>query len=429
MRHFNTFLLAFVVALAGCAKKNKSGGSRDDAPPGNGDGGETDAGQADAGQAEGGQTDAGAVDGGTPNSNDAGKKDGEDQATDGGDQNTDTPTEVALAKVVATEGVYHGAFADLPEVLRAGEAASATTSFEQLVGKQLAFTIIGDNWVDGIAFPRRALQEITDHGKIPVVHVKPWSVKDRNQGPDHIYGLARIIDGAFDVELREYAKAAKTFRHPIVLDFAPEANGEWYPWSGKFVGANRRSGYGDPAVYDGPERYRDAYRRVVNLFREEGAVNVTFVFHVSSSNKPSGTQWNTMANYYPGDEYVDWLAVSAYSTQLPGQRWEEFTEVMDHAYGELSQVSTTKPIAVLEYGIIEDQFTALRKADWITNALSAVKANRYPRVKAMAYWHESSWIPSGDNDMRVDSSVSSLRAYKDEIADPFFLSQITLQNQ
>ncbi len=427
MRHLNTFLLTMLVAVAGCAKKSHSRGSRDDAPPpGSGDG-----------QADGGQGDAGQVDSGTPTNKPDGKKDaGRDtgnndgSSTDaGGTDGEPTDQPVALAKVVPnTAGVYHGAFADLPEVLRAGEAASATTNFEQLVDKQLAFTIIGDNWTSGIAFPRRALQEITEHGKIPVVHVKPWSVKERNRGPDQIYNLARIIDGSFDLELREYAKAAKSFRHPVVLDFAPEANGNWYPWAGNFLGASFRTGYGDPALADGPERYRDAFRKVVTLFREEGATNVTFIYHVSSSNKPVRT-WNTMAAYYPGDEFVDWLAVSAYSAQLPGDMWQEFTDVMDHAYAELAAVSETKPIAVLEYGIIEDSFTALRKADWITNALSAVKANRYPRVKAMAYWHESSWVPRGDNDMRVDSSVSALRAYKDEIADPFFLSSIQLQNQ
>jgi hypothetical protein len=418
MRHLNPFLLALLVAMAGCAKKHQANGSRDEAPPGVDGGGNSEEGSKDAGQDDGSTTNSGP------------ESDGDsDPGAPGGGAADDGSDQLALAKVVPSEtGVYHGAFADLPEVLRAGDAASAVTTFEQLVDKPLAFTIIGDNWVDGIVFPRRALQEITNHGKIPVVHVKPWSVKQRESGPDRLYDLARIIDGAFDVELQEYAKAAKAFRHPIVLDFAPEANGNWYPWSGYFLGGGQTRGYGDPALADGPERFRDAYRKLVTLFRAEGAANVTFVYHVSSSDKPQQA-WNTMAAYYPGDEFVDWLAVSVYSTQLPGDFWEEFTDVMDHAYGELAAVSATKPIAVLEYGIIEDPFTALRKADWISNALGAVKAGRYPRVKAMAYWHESSWIPSGDNDMRVDSSVSSLRAYKDEIADPFFLSAINLQNQ
>lgn len=409
MRHLNTLLLAMLVAAPGCAKKTHDNGRSDAPEQGNADGNGTDGGQGNGDQG-----------GGRGNDQAGGKKPAGGKPTNKPDAEKpqDTATNVALAKIVPSEtGVYHGAFADLPETLRAGEAASATTRFEQLVGKPLAFTIVGDNWTNGIAFPLRTLKEITDNGKIPVVHVKPWSVKDRNQGPDQVYDLARIADGSFDAQLREYAKGAKAFRHPIVLDFAPEANGNWYPWSGYHQGRQ-----GGPAVY------RNAYRKLVSLFRAEGAVNVTFVYHVSSSNKPVRS-WNTMAAYYPGDDVIDWLAVSAYSSQLPGQPWEEFTEVMDHAYGELSRVSETKPIAVLEYGIIEDPFTALRKADWITNALDAVKAGRYPRVKAMAYWHESSWIPSGDNDMRVDSSVSALRAYKDEIADPFFLSQIQLQDR
>jgi len=167
----------------------------------------------------------------------------------------------------------------------------------------------------------------------------------------------------------------------------------------------------------------------VTLFRGEGVENVTWAFHMASGNKPNNNQWNNMAAYYPGDEFVDWLALSVYSAQLPGDPWEEFTAHMDAAYAEIAALSETKPIAVLEYGIIEDPFSALRKADWITNALTAVKANRYPRVKAMAYWHESSWLSSGDNNMRVDSSVSSLRAYKTEVTDPFFVTTAKLSAQ
>lgn len=318
------------------------------------------------------------------------------------------------------QGAYHGVFADLPEFLRTGEAAQGTISFEQLVQKGVAFSIIGDNWVEGITFPRRAVQEVTDAGRIPVVHIKPWSVKRRGEGVDPLYSLQRLLAGRYDLEIRNYAKAVKTFGKPVVLDFAPEANGDWYPWSGAFVGNNNAAG---------PQAYKDTYKKFVTLFRTEGVENVTWVFHMASGNKPNNNQWNNMAAYYPGDEFVDWLALSVYSAQLPGDSWEEFTEHMDAAYAEMAAVTEQKPIAVLEFGIIEDPFSALRKADWITNALAAVKANRYPRVKAMAYWHESSWLRSGDNNMRVDSSVSALRAYKQEVADPFFVSTAVLTAQ
>ncbi len=317
------------------------------------------------------------------------------------------------------QGAYHGVFADLPEYLRTGEAAQGTIRFEQLVQKGVAFSIIGDNWDQGIAFPRRAVQEVTDAGRIPVVHIKPWSVKRRYNGADPLYSLERILAGRYDLDIRNYAKAVKTFGKPVVLDFAPEANGDWYPWSGVNSGNNTA----------GPQVYKDTYKKFVTLFRGEGVENVTWVFHMASGNKPNNNQWNNMAAYYPGDEFVDWLALSVYSAQLPGDPWEEFTSHMDAAYAEMAAVTDQKPIAVLEFGIIEDPFAALRKADWITNAFEAVKTNRYPRVKAVAYWHESSWIQSGDNNMRVDSSVSALRAYKAEVADPFFVSTATLTQQ
>ena len=52
---------------------------------------------------------------------------------------------------------------------------------------------------------------------------------------------------------------------PLVLRFAHEMNGDWYPWS---EGVN-----GNAAG-----QYVPAYRRVVSLFRSVGATNVTWVW-------------------------------------------------------------------------------------------------------------------------------------------------------
>lgn len=324
-----------------------------------------------------------------------------------------------------TRGIYHGVFADIPEFPLRGQIESQTARFERQVGKGVAFSIVGNNWVNGIRFPALEVESVHAAGRIPVVHIKPWSEKRRGLGADRDYSFEKILAGWYDPDLRRYAQAARTFARPIVLDFAPEANGNWYPWSGVFQGGRLTTGYGNPTLADGPERYRDTYRRLVDLFRAEGATNVTWVFHVVGDDKPLET-WNSKQAYYPGDNYVDWIGVSIYSAQYPGDQWEDFTVGMDHAYRELTALSPTKPMAVLEFGIIEDPFVAFRKADWITNALTALRTNTYPRVKAVAYWHESAWIRTGENNMRVDSSPSALQAYQREIADPTFIASARL---
>ena len=65
----------------------------------------------------------------------------------------------------------------------------------------------------------------------------------------------------------------------MLIDFALEMKGDCFPWSGYWNGGGETAGYGDPDYPDGPERYRDAYRHLVELFREERIENVTRFFH------------------------------------------------------------------------------------------------------------------------------------------------------
>ncbi len=59
-----------------------------------------------------------------------------------------------------------------------------------------------------------------------------------------------------------------------------------------------------------------------------------------------------MANYYPGDAWIDWLGLSVYGPQTPGETLQSFAEILGDAYPEISAISN-KSIAVLEWGITE----------------------------------------------------------------------------
>jgi beta-mannanase len=207
--------------------------------------------------------------------------------------------------------------------------------------------------VDGIEFPLEAVNTIHDYGWLPYIRMMARSSYE--QGPDSIFSLQRIIDGDFDDELRQWAQEAKAVRFPLMVEFGVEANGDWFAWSGIFNGGDILDGYGDPAKADGPERFRDAYRHIIDLFRTQGVGNVTWVFHVNSANFPDES-WNSMAAYYPGDEYIDWIGISVYGPLTPKEArsyWETFTEIMDAYYPELCAISADKPLAVLEFGVVE----------------------------------------------------------------------------
>jgi beta-mannanase len=206
-----------------------------------------------------------------------------------------------------------------------------------------------------------------------------------------------------------------------MVEFGTEVNGNWFPWSGMYSGGSETKGYGDPTLADGPERFRDAYRHIVDVCWAEGTENITWVFHVNDGSFPQ-EPWNTMAAYYPGDDHIDWVGISAYGAGQPGEEWRLFSNIMDAAYPELAAISKNKPLVVLEYGVVDDPKTG-DKASWIHDALGSVRSGRYPRIRAMSYWHES-WQNDGSvSNMRLDSSPEVLAAYREEISDGFFVTE------
>jgi beta-mannanase len=163
--------------------------------------------------------------------------------------------------------------------------------------------------------------------------------------------MQRIIDGEFDPELTQWAVKASATGYPLLVEFGTEVNGNWFPWNGEYNGGGRLDGYGNPSLADGPERFRDAYRHIIDICNENGTDNITWFFHVDAYSQPE-EDWNRMENYYPGDAYIDWLGVSIYGPQVQGEDYRSFGEILNDIYPELSGLAD-KPIAVLEFAVTE----------------------------------------------------------------------------
>lgn len=318
------------------------------------------------------------------------------------------------------EGIYHGSFPDM------GPTEEVVTierikEFEDLVGKQTAWVYFSDNWFDGIKYPWNETEAIRDAGSVPFIRMMPRSDWDGyKQDPN--YSMQNIIDGKYDLELHQYARDAKGYGSPLLIEFGTEVNGDWFPWNGSYNGGGQKDDYGDPEKPDGSERFIDAYRHIIDIFKEERANNVTWFYHVNATTYPED-YWNRMKAYYPGDEYIDWIGVSVYGPQTPSDQWKSFTDVMDENYRELDEITAAKPIALVEFGTI-DPSAGFTKADWINNALTAITSNRYPRIKAISYWH-SRWEDEGVvSNMRLDSTPESIKIYRELINSPVFLPEL-----
>ena len=299
-------------------------------------------------------------------------------------------------------GIYHAAFAGF-----CADETCATSqrirTFEAKAGKRIVWAYFSDNWFHGIHFPAARVRAVwATHRTIPFIRLMARS--DWREGcADRRYSLARLLAGDFDEELRAYARAAAATRIPLMLEFGTEANGDWFPWSGRCNG--------------GPARFRAAWRHVVGLFRAAGADNVTWVLHLDASDP------RTIAAYYPGARWVDWVGLSAYGAQQPGDPWPSFDSVFAPAYRALARAAPGKPLALLEFGTIVEP--GHDKAAWIRAALHAAASGRYPRLRAVSYW-DSNWTNGngvGPSRMRIDTSPAVLAAYRSGVAAREFVSR------
>lgn len=313
--------------------------------------------------------------------------------------------------------IYHSAF---PNLGGTEDAVSNTKIqvFENLVGKEMTWVYFSNNWFSNISFPTAKVNKIRDAGRLPFIRMMPRS--NFNTGAvDPQYSMQSFLSGEHDEALKNWALAAKAIEGPLLVEFGTEVNGNWFPWNAEFNGGSSRTGYGDPNLFDGMERFRDVYRHIIDICREQGVNNITWFYHVNAYSGPDES-WNNMQDYYPGDDYIDWLGVSIYGPQETYYPWQTFEEILDNTYADIDAITNKDlPLAVLEWGVI-DYPDVGDKAQWITDALATIsEGGAYAgKVQAVSYWHEN----FGNTNLKIDSSPESLEAYRTAIAGPQFIS-------
>lgn len=309
--------------------------------------------------------------------------------------------------------IFHGVH-PVPLSCRDEELRSEDlAAYEKAAGKTAAWVDISQHWDKSRTFPAAAASWIRAAGSIPSIRMLLWSKKKEGL-KEPVFTLGALLQGAFDDDFRAWGAAAAAFNSPLIVEFGPEMNGSWYPWNGSWSGGGATKGYGDPKLPDGPERFRDAYRRIITLMRKEGARNIIWVFHVNYKDWPD-EQWNRFENYYPGDRYIDCLGVSIYGAQQPVQEhWPAFDELMEPVYRRLVKLSKVKPIIVAEFGVTANAAGG-SQAQWAQNALEQLIGGRWPRVIGFAWWN-AAWQndanPLHDTTMRVQDNPSLAAVFK-----------------
>ena len=307
---------------------------------------------------------------------------------------------------VSVEGVlYHGVFPGG----RTGEEDDITltdlTSYEQAVGKPAAWVYFSNNWYQDRTFPLETATWIRRTGAVPFIRlmlIDSWEQPRTNRN----FPLARIAAGDFDRDFQAWARAAKAFGSPLLVEYGVEVNGYWFPWNGKHNGGSK-----------GPELFRKAYRHIIEVMRDEKADNIKWVFHVDVDDNPR-KDWNRFENYYPGSQYIDWIGFSAYGAQTPtSDEWPNFRELVDPIYHRLKSLAAGKPIMVLEFGVTAGH-PKVDQAQWAKAALTDLLSGRWPEIQGFSWWNEA-WEndadPAHDTNMRVQDNPTLSQIFQNMV--------------
>ena len=115
----------------------------------------------------------------------------------------------------------------------------------------------------------------------------------------------KTVDGVYDDVILQYCNWVKSLDRPVYLRIGYEFDG--------------------PHNQLEPETYVKAYRHIVDIMRNQGVENVAYVWH-SYASKPFKDY--PIANWYPGDDYVDWAGISVFFQPYSGIEPNEETNAM-----------------------------------------------------------------------------------------------------
>jgi len=305
-------------------------------------------------------------------------------------------------------GVYPGGITGEEDDLSSADV----DAYEAEAGQPTAWVYFSDNWYRDRLFPAATAGWIRARNAVPYIRlmIRSEAFGERNKRP---FRGKDILAGALDADLRQWFRDARDFGTALLVEYGTECNGEWFPWNARWNGGKKTKSYGDPVLSDGSERFVAVYRRIVTIAREEGATNVVFVFHVNWSDDPE-EPWNQLEAYYPGDDVVDWVAISAYGLQTPLEDVVDlFRDAIDASYARLQQIAASKPVIVAEFGATAGN-PRMAPEDWASPALADLLALRWPHLIGFSWWNER-W----ENDNRPEHDTTMRLQDVPELADAF----------
>jgi beta-mannanase len=234
------------------------------------------------------------------------------------------------------------------------------------------------------AAPIADLNAVDARGATSLITWEPW-LWSGNGANQPAYALDRITAGDFDTYLQQWGTALASWNKPVMLRFAHEMNGNWYPWAESANGNQA----GD---------YVAAWRHVHDVVAATGASKVQWVW------SPNVPYWGStpLSGLYPGAGYVDIVGLDGYNwgTAAPWSSWTSPSALFGPGLTALRSLAPGKPIMISETASAE---AGGSKANWNTALVSYLAAQS--DITAFVWFHHNKEV-----DWRINSSTSSASA-------------------
>jgi beta-mannanase len=257
---------------------------------------------------------------------------------------------------------------------------STVGTFESEAGKHAAIVMWYADWQHDPLPLVSQLNAVARRGSVPEITWEPSDASKALYTSQPRYRLSNIIDGKFDTYIRAWARSLGAWKRQVLLRFAQESDGNWFPWAD----------YGNG---NHPGQFVAAWRHVHQIFVQAGATNVKWVWSPAFGS----------SEVFPGTGYVDVLATTCQNggKQLFARGWQTFAQGCGKTIQLLHALAPARPIQLAETSCAE---AGGSKAQWIGQMFTYLA--HHPEVKSAIWFNlvkETNW--------RIDSSPSAERAF------------------
>lgn len=210
----------------------------------------------------------------------------------------------------------------------------------------------------------------------------------------------RVANGEYDDFIRKNAQWTKAnVPYKLFIRLNQEFNLYHFGWSR------------DPVVFI------NAWKRIVDIFRSEG-VNPTWFWCANWNDNPSNLHFE---DYYPGDDYVDWIGIDVYAASWATDAETELGWNNNAIYN--FALSHNKPFMIGEWGLnMTGDLTDEQNEHWLTTFFDGIEAR--PKIKAIVHWGGWGWSLIAKDDSGNYKYPQTIQTYKTRVSDSRYLSSL-----